>query len=353
MATVCSTSMALMDAGVPIKAPVAGVAMGLITDDEGNLAILTDIQGIEDHVGDMDFKVTGTEKGITALQMDIKIEGITREVLAHALEQAREARLYILGKMAESVTIARAEMKPHTPRITTVMVPVDRIREVIGSGGKVIRDIVEKSGAKVDIEDSGACYVMAEDAAAAQKAIDMIRAIIRQIEPGEIITGKVIRVIESGAIVDLGGGKDGMCHISELEHRRVAAVTDVVNEGDMVTVKVLEVDKERGRVKLSRKALIPREDGTLEEERPRGGDRGDRGDRGGRGDRGDRGGFRGDRGGDRGDRGDRGGDRGGDRPAPAAQPAPAPAPAAEATGDAEARRPRRPRPPRGNREDEV
>jgi polyribonucleotide nucleotidyltransferase len=326
MATVCSTSMALMDAGCPISSPVAGIAMGLITDDEGNLEILTDIQGIEDHVGDMDFKVAGTNKGVTALQMDIKIEGITREVLAQALQQAKDARFFILGKMAQSVTVAREEMKPYTPRITTIQVPQDKIREVIGSGGKVIRDIVEKSGAKVDIEDSGLCFVMAEDQAAARKALAMISAIIRVIEPGEIITGRVSRIIDSGAIVDLGGGKDGMCHISELEHRRVNVVTDVLNEGDEVTVKVLEVDKERGRIRLSRKALIAREEGQG------GGNEG-----GGR---------------EQGDNRERRDSRPPREHREHRSDSPAPAPAENSGGGDEGgdRRPRRPRPPRDRRD---
>jgi polyribonucleotide nucleotidyltransferase len=311
MATVCSTSMALMDAGVPLKRPVAGIAMGLITNDEGDLEILTDIQGIEDHAGDMDFKVAGTEAGVTALQMDIKVEGITREVLARALAQAKEARLFILKKMAESITAGREEMKPHVPRITTIQIPPDKIREVIGTGGKVIRQIVEDSGAKVDIEDDGSCYVMAENRDAAQKAIDMINGIIRDFEPGETVTGKVIKIIEHGAIVSLGANKDGMIHISELAPFRVAQVEDVIKEGEEVKVKILEVDKERGRIRLSRKAALPQEelDAAREAHRAQHGDeprqeRSDRGDRGG-----DRGGERRERSG--GDRGDRGGDRGG------------------------------------------
>ncbi|CAN5234475.1 polyribonucleotide nucleotidyltransferase [soil metagenome] len=301
MATVCSTSMALMDAGVPLKAPVAGIAMGLITNDDGELEVLTDIQGIEDHVGDMDFKVAGTTKGVTALQMDIKVEGITREVLERALRQAKDAREFILSKMEEGIKGTRGEMKPNTPRITTIHIPQDKIREVIGSGGKVIRDIVEKSGAKVDIEDDGTCYVMAEDQEAAKRALAMINGIIRTFEEGEIITCKIIRIIEHGAIVDLGGGKDGMVHISELEHRRVGTVEEVVKEGQEITVKVLEVDKERGRVRLSRKALLPKPEGM-----PEGGGGGGREDRGDRGDRPERGGFRGG-----GDRGGRGGERSG------------------------------------------
>ncbi len=291
MATVCSTSMSLMDAGVPIPRPVAGIAMGLITDDSGGLAILTDIQGIEDHVGDMDFKVAGTSEGVTALQMDIKIEGITREVMTRALDQAKAAREFILSKMAESISTAREEMKPHVPRISVVQVPQDQIASVIGPSGKVIKGIVEKTGAKVDIEDDGSCYVMSEDKASADAALKMIRDIIRKIEPGEIITGPVVKTTEHGAIVQLTPNKDGMIHISELEHRRVPTVEDVVNVGDEVTVKVLEIDEGRGRIRLSRKALLDKPEGA--EEESGGGDGGDRSPRSrDRGDRGDRGGQR-------------------------------------------------------------
>lgn len=306
MATVCSTSMALMDAGVPLKRPVAGIAMGLITDDSGGLEILTDIQGIEDHVGDMDFKVAGTTEGITALQMDIKVEGLTREIMARALEQAKAARQYILGKMDEAISTHREEMKPHVPRITVIELPSDKIAAVIGPGGKVIKGIVEATGAKVDIEDDGNCYIMADNLESAEKAIAMVKDIIRDIKPGEVITGEVVKITEHGAIVQLTPNKDGMIHISELEYRRVGTVEEVLSLGEMVKVEVLEVDKDRGRIRLSRKALLEKPEGY--EERP---PRSDRGDRGGRRD--DRGG-RGDRGGDR---GDRGGDRGrGRRPRP-------------------------------------
>ncbi len=297
MATVCSTSMALMDAGVPMREAVAGIAMGLITDDQGGVEVLTDIQGIEDHCGDMDFKVAGTTKGVTALQMDIKIEGITGEVLERALDQARTAREFILQKMNESIPETRAEMKPHTPRIVSIKIPTEKIREVIGSGGKIIRSIVEKSGAKVDIDDDGVAYIMSEDQESSRKACDMINSIIREIEAGETFTGKVTRVMEHGAIVELAPGKDGMVHISELEHHRVNVVEDVLKEGDEVKVIVLEVDRDRGRIRLSRKALLPRPEGGAEavgagagaSGRGEGRDRGERGDRGGRGDRGDRG----------------------------------------------------------------
>ncbi len=322
MATVCSSSLALMDAGVPVKSPVAGIAMGLIASEDGkNLAILSDIQGIEDHCGDMDFKVCGTEKGITALQMDIKIEGVTSEMLAKALDQARNGRLHILGKMAETISTSNEDLKPHAPRMTVLKVPVDRIRDIIGSGGKIIRQLQEDSGAKIDIEDDGTVYVTATSGESSDRAISMIDDIIREIEEGEIFTGTVTRVMEAGAIVALGGNKDGMIHISELEHRRVEKVEDVLNVGDTVTVKVVEVDKARGRIRLSRKALIEPPEGVTVSSGGGGGGR-DR-DRGG--DRGDRGGRGGDRnGGDRGPRPDRGGDAG---------------------------RPRRPRPPRQRRED--
>ncbi len=257
MATVCSSSMALMDAGVPVKRPVAGIAMGLIASEDGKkTAILSDIQGIEDHCGDMDFKVCGTSEGITALQMDIKIEGVSSKMLAEALEQARQGRLHILDKMAETIGEPRDEMKPQTPRMTILQIPVEKIRDVIGSGGKTIRSIQETTGAKIDIEDDGTIYVTTANAETAEKTIMMIDGLVREIEEGEVLTGKVVRVIDSGAIVQLSPNKDGMIHISELEHRRVEKVEDVLNVGDEVNVKVLEVDSSRGRIRLSRKALI-------------------------------------------------------------------------------------------------
>ncbi len=304
MATVCSTSLALMDAGVPVKRPVAGIAMGMIASEDGKkTAILSDIQGIEDHCGDMDFKVCGTSEGITALQMDIKIEGVSSKVLGDALEQARQGRLHILDKMAETLAEARPELKPQTPRMTILQIPVEKIREVIGSGGKTIRSIQEATGAKIDIEDDGTIYVTSASADAAERTIMMIDGLVREIEEGEVITGKVVRILESGAIVQISPNKDGMVHISELEHRRVEKVEDVLSVGDEVTVKVLEVDGARGRIRLSRKALIEREGGAGEESggggygggggrerrsdgpRSGGGDRGDRGERGGGGGR--------------------------------------------------------------------
>ncbi|MCB2153518.1 polyribonucleotide nucleotidyltransferase [bacterium] len=287
MATVCSSSMALMDAGVPVSRPVGGIAMGLIageSDDE--LAILSDIQGIEDHCGDMDFKVCGTTEGITALQMDIKIDGVTSDMLARALDQARAGRLHILDKMNESIGEHREELKPHTPRMTILKVPTEKIREIIGGGGSTIRGIQEETGARIDIEDDGTVYVTATSGESSDAAIQMIDEIVREIEPGEVITGKVFRVIDSGAIVQLGPKKDGMIHISELEHHRVDKVEDVVNVGDEVTVKVLDVDKARGRIRLSRKALIEAPEGAASSDEGGNRGRGDRGDRGNRGPRG-------------------------------------------------------------------
>ena len=293
-----------MDAGVPVDRPVGGIAMGLIADgDSKEVAFLSDIQGIEDHCGDMDFKVCGTTAGITALQMDIKIDGVTSDMLSRALDQARAGRLHILGKMNECIAEHRAELKPHTPRMTILKVPTEKIREIIGSGGSTIRGIQEETGARIDIEDDGTVYVTATSGESSESAIQMIAEIVREIEPGEIITGKVFRIIDSGAIIQLGAKKDGMIHISELDHRHVEKVEDVVNVGDEVTVKVLDVDRVRGRIRLSRKALIELPEGM--EAAPSGGRGGGRG-----GDRGDRGGRGGDRGGDRGgNRGGGGGDR--------------------------------------------
>jgi polyribonucleotide nucleotidyltransferase len=305
MATVCSSSLALMDAGVPLTRPVAGIAMGLFEGENGGYAIVSDIQGIEDHSGDMDFKVCGTEKGLTALQMDIKISGVTNKMLSEALEQARQGRLHIIAKMNESVGTHRTEMKPQTPRMTLLKVPTDSIREIIGSGGKTIRSIQEITGAKIDIEDDGTVYVCGPNAASSDAAIKMIDDILREVEEGEVFTGKVLRTLESGAIVELPGNKDGMIHISELEHYRVDKVEDIVKVGDIVTVKVVEVDKARGRIRLSRKALLPRPEGGAPSG---GGDRPERTERSDRGDRGDRGGDRESRGGDRGPRPERSGE---------------------------------------------
>jgi len=249
MATVCGASLSLMDAGVPLKAPVAGIAMGLIKETDG-FAVLSDILGDEDHLGDMDFKVAGTERGVTALQMDIKITSITEEIMRIALEQAREGRSHILGEMSKALTGAREEVSENAPRITTISIPKDKIREVIGSGGKVIREIVETTGAKIDIDDDGTIKIAAVDADASKAAIDWIRGIVAEPELGVIYTGKVVKVVDFGAFVNFLGSRDGLVHISELAPQRVGKVADVVKVGDQVKVKVLGFD-DRGKVKLS------------------------------------------------------------------------------------------------------
>ncbi|HEX3973288.1 MAG TPA: polyribonucleotide nucleotidyltransferase [Stellaceae bacterium] len=253
MATVCSSSLSLMDAGVPLLRPVAGIAMGLIKEGE-KFAVLSDILGDEDHLGDMDFKVAGTEKGITALQMDIKITSITEEIMKIALHQAQGGRMHILGEMSKALEAARDAVSNNAPRITTLTIPKDKIREVIGSGGKVIREICEVTGAKVDIEDDGTIKVAAVDGDAAQKAIDWIRGIVAEPEVNVIYNGKVVKTVEFGAFVNFLGAKDGLVHISELAPQRVAKTTDVVKVGDQVKVKVLGFD-DRGKVKLSMKQV--------------------------------------------------------------------------------------------------
>ncbi|HWD58768.1 MAG TPA: polyribonucleotide nucleotidyltransferase [Stellaceae bacterium] len=249
MASVCGASLSLMDAGVPLKRPVAGIAMGLIKEKDG-FAVLSDILGDEDHLGDMDFKVAGTSEGVTALQMDIKITSITEEIMRIALDQARDGRAHILGEMAKALTGARDEVSENAPRITTISVPKDKIREVIGSGGKVIREIVEVTGAKVDIDDDGTIKIAATSAEATKAAIDWIRGIVAEPELGVIYTGKVVKVVDFGAFVNFLGAKDGLVHISELAQNRVGKTSDVVNVGDQVKVKVLGFD-DRGKVKLS------------------------------------------------------------------------------------------------------
>jgi polyribonucleotide nucleotidyltransferase len=249
MATVCGTSLALMDAGVPLKSPVAGIAMGLIKEDHA-FAVLSDILGDEDHLGDMDFKVAGTENGITALQMDIKITSITQEIMRIALDQAKGGRLHILGEMAKALTGNREGVSANAPKIVTIHVPKDKIRDVIGTGGKVIREIVEKTGAKIDIDDSGAVKVSASDDKKIQAAIDMIKGITAEAEIGVIYNGKVVKTADFGAFVNFLGAKDGLVHISELGQGRVAKTTDVVKQGDSVKVKVIGFD-DRGKVKLS------------------------------------------------------------------------------------------------------
>jgi polyribonucleotide nucleotidyltransferase len=295
MGSVCSTSMALMDGGVPFPKAVAGIAMGLIKEDS-RVAILTDILGDEDHLGDMDFKVAGTKDGITGIQMDIKIEGVDEAIMKTALAQAREGRLHILGEMAKGISAPRDAMSKYAPQITTIMVPVDKIREVIGSGGKVIREIVAQTGCKIDINDDGKVNIASNDAAAAQKAIDIIKGIISVAEEGKVYKGIVKKIVEFGAFVGILPNQDGLLHISEIAHERVNNVTDFMKEGDEIEVKVVEIDR-MGKVRLSRKALLPPPPGGAQ---PSGGG-------------GDRGGRDGNRGG--GDRGGRGG-QGGNRPAP-------------------------------------
>ena len=253
MATVCGTSLALMDAGVPLSRPVAGIAMGLIKEGD-RFAVLSDILGDEDHLGDMDFKVAGTETGVTSLQMDIKITSITEEIMQVALNQAKDGRLHILGEMAKAIGNARTEVSSNAPRITTMSIPKEKIRDVIGTGGKVIREIVEKTGAKVDIEDDGTIKVASVDSAAADAAIAMIRGIVAEPEAGVIYDGKVVKIMDFGAFVNFLGPRDGLVHISELKNERVKTVGDVVSEGQMVKVKCLGID-DRGRVKLSMKAV--------------------------------------------------------------------------------------------------
>ncbi|HEY2540400.1 MAG TPA: polyribonucleotide nucleotidyltransferase [Stellaceae bacterium] len=249
MASVCGASLALMDAGVPLPRPVAGIAMGLIKEDL-EFVVLSDILGDEDHLGDMDFKVAGTEKGVTALQMDIKITSITEEIMRIALNQARDGRVHILSEMAKALTGARDEVSGNAPRITTLTIPKDKIREVIGSGGKVIREITETTGAKIDIDDDGTVKVAATDGNAAQAAIDWIRGIVAEPELGAIYNGKVVKTVDFGAFVNFLGSRDGLVHISELAPQRVGKVADVVKLGDSVKVKVLGFD-DRGKVKLS------------------------------------------------------------------------------------------------------
>jgi polyribonucleotide nucleotidyltransferase len=253
MATVCGSSLALMDAGVPLKSPVAGIAMGLILEGD-RYAVLSDILGDEDHLGDMDFKVAGTENGVTSLQMDIKIAGITEEIMKVALHQAKDGRLHILGEMAKGLSGARKELGQYAPRIETMKIPTDKIREVIGTGGKVIREIVEKTGAKINIEDDGTVKIASSDGASITAAINWIKSIASEPEIGVIYDGTVVKTAEFGAFVNFFGAKDGLVHISQLAPQRVAKVTDIVKEGDKVKVKLLGFD-ERGKVRLSMKAV--------------------------------------------------------------------------------------------------
>ena len=252
MATVCGSSLSMMDAGIPLTKPVAGIAMGLIKEDD-KVAVLSDILGDEDHLGDMDFKVAGSNDGITSLQMDIKITGITKDIMETALSQAKKGRIHILGEMAKAIDKARETVNSNAPRIETISVPTDKIREVIGSGGKVIREIVEESGAKVDINDDGIVKISSNSADAIEKALEMINSIVAEPEVGTIYDGKVVKIMDFGAFVNFFGKRDGLVHISQLSTDRVKKVTDVVSEGDMVKVKFVGFD--RGKVKLSMKNI--------------------------------------------------------------------------------------------------
>ncbi|MBS56859.1 MAG: polyribonucleotide nucleotidyltransferase [Rickettsiales bacterium] len=253
MATVCGTSLSLMDAGVPLEKPIAGIAMGLIKEDS-NYIVLSDILGDEDHLGDMDFKVAGTEDGITSLQMDIKITSITSDIMKEALAQAKEGRMHILNEMAKAIEKPREKISNYAPTITTLQVHKDKIREVIGKGGAVIREITEQTGAKIEIDDEGLVSIAAVNADSSQAAIDWIKGIVEEPEVGKIYEGKVVKLMEFGAFVNFMGSKDGLVHISQLKNERVEKVSDVVNEGDMVKVKVLDIDS-RGKVKLSMKEV--------------------------------------------------------------------------------------------------
>jgi polyribonucleotide nucleotidyltransferase len=277
MATVCGSSMSMMDAGVPLSSPVAGIAMGLIKEAD-DFAVLSDILGDEDHLGDMDFKVAGTATGVTSLQMDIKITSITEEIMRIALGQARDGRIHILGEMEAAINAARETVSDNAPRITTMTIPRDKIREVIGTGGKVIREICEVTGAKVDIEDDGTIKVAAVDGDAGQRAIDWINSIVAEPEVGTIYNGKVVKIMDFGAFVNFLGSKDGLVHISELAEERVGEVGDVVTLGDEVKVKVIGLD-DRGKVKLSMRAVNQEtgEEIAVEPRAPRGGNRPDRG----------------------------------------------------------------------------
>jgi len=293
MASVCGGSLAMMDAGVPLQKPVAGVAMGLIMDEStGKYAVLSDIAGAEDHYGDMDFKVTGTAEGITALQMDIKVGGINAEIMTKALEQARVGRMFILGKMQETLAASRSNVSQHAPRIVTIKIPVDKIRDVIGPGGKMIRSIIERTGVKIDVEDNGTVNVASADETSAAKAIAIIQELTATPELNKTYMGKVQRITDFGAFIEIMPGLDGLLHVSEIAHYRVKDVRDELKEGDQVMVKVINIDPS-GKIRLSRKALLAPPEGT-----PEGGQGG--GDQGGGGGRGEHGGGR-----DRGPRGPR------------------------------------------------
>ncbi|MEW5913647.1 MAG: polyribonucleotide nucleotidyltransferase [Thermodesulfobacteriota bacterium] len=266
MASVCGGSLSLMDAGVPVKEAVAGVAMGLILEG-GRTAVLTDIVGDEDHLGDMDFKVTGSQEGVAAVQMDIKISGVSKQIMGQALAQARDGRLHILGKMQEAISQPRGSISNWAPRITTIKIPVERIKDIIGPGGKIIRGMQIETGAKIDVEDDGTVHVAAVEGEASARAIAMIKELTQEVEEGAVYEGTVVRIMDFGAFVEIMPGRDGLVHISELDHNRVRAVTDVLKEGDRIKVKVLGVD-DRGKVRLSRKALLPPPEGGQEQQPP-------------------------------------------------------------------------------------
>ncbi|MBA16621.1 MAG: polyribonucleotide nucleotidyltransferase [Sphingomonas sp.] len=310
MATVCGGSLSMMDAGVPLKRPVSGIAMGLILEGE-DFAVLSDILGDEDHLGDMDFKVAGTSEGITSLQMDIKIAGITEEIMKVALKQAHAGRAHILGEMAKALGETRTELSAHAPRIETMQIDKAKIRDVIGTGGKVIREIVATTGAKVDIDDEGVIKISSSDLSQIEAAKKWIEGIVEEAEVGKIYTGKVVNLVDFGAFVNFMGGKDGLVHVSEIKNERVEKVSDVLSEGQEVKVKVLEIDQ-RGKVRLSMRVVDQETGEELEDTRParEPREKGERGDRGDRGDRRRDGGRDGGRGGRSGDRGGRGGDRG-------------------------------------------
>ncbi|MBH0111991.1 polyribonucleotide nucleotidyltransferase [Novosphingobium sp. YJ-S2-02] len=310
MATICGGCLSMMDAGVPLQRPVSGIAMGLILEGD-DFAVLSDILGDEDHLGDMDFKVAGTENGITTMQMDIKIAGITKEIMGKALEQAKAGRAHILGEMTKALGSARTELSAHAPRIETIQIDKSKIRDVIGTGGKVIREIVAETGAKVDIDDEGVIKISSSDISQIEAAKAWIQGIVEEAEVGKIYTGKVVNIVDFGAFVNFMGGKDGLVHVSEMKNERVEKPTDVVSEGQEVKVKVLEIDN-RGKVRLSMRVVDQETGEELEDTRPPKAPRGDR-DGGGRGDRGGdrRGPRRGGRDGGR-DRGPRGGNDGGD-----------------------------------------
>ena len=257
-ASVCGSTLALMDAGVPIKAPVAGIAMGMIKEGD-SIAILSDIQGLEDHLGDMDFKIAGTREGITAIQMDIKISGITEDILKEALKEANKGRIHILDKMNESIVEPRKDLSTFAPRIYTLEVDQDKIRDIIGPGGKVINQIIDETGVKIDIEDDGKVFIAATDGESGEKAIQMVKDIVKEVEAGETYLGTVKRIMNFGAFVEIINGKEGLVHISEIANDRIDKVEDVLSVGDEVPVKVIEIDKQ-GRINLSRKALLPKDD---------------------------------------------------------------------------------------------